>query len=125
MVSIEPELWVEHAGSAARFYADAFNATVVLQVGEGDDVVTRLDVDGARFWVAAADPSMGRRAPGGTEGATARILLNVSDPVAVVAAAEAAGATVTAAVAEEHGWLLGRIIDPHGHEWEIGHHLGG
>jgi PhnB protein len=23
-------------------------------------------------------------------------------------------------VGDEHGWRLGRIIDPFGHEWEIG-----
>ena len=26
----------------------------------------------------------------------------------------------TSPVADEHGWRLGRIIDPFGHEWEIG-----
>jgi PhnB protein len=24
------------------------------------------------------------------------------------------------AVAEEHGWRLGRVADPFGHHWEIG-----
>jgi PhnB protein len=32
----------------------------------------------------------------------------------------AAGATETSPVAVEHGWQLGRILDPFGHEWEIG-----
>jgi PhnB protein len=27
-------------------------------------------------------------------------------------------------VGDEHGWRLGRIIDPFGHEWEIGRPLG-
>ncbi len=124
MASIEPELWVDAAASAARFYIAAFGATVVFQVGDGEDVVTRLDVDGARFWVATADPRIGRRSPGELHGATARILLVVDDAAAVVRDARAAGATVTAEVAEEHGWVLGRIVDPYGHEWEIGHHLG-
>ncbi|HRC11556.1 MAG TPA: VOC family protein [Dermatophilaceae bacterium] len=123
MASIEPELWVERAASAARFYSDAFGATVVFQVGEGEDVVTRLDVDGARFWVAAADSRIRRRAPDEFQGATGRVLLVLPDPAAVVVAAEAAGATATAEVTEEHGWLLGRIVDPFGHEWEIGRHL--
>ena len=29
-----------------------------------------------------------------------------------------------ARVAEEHGWLLGRVRDPFGHPWEIGKPLG-
>jgi PhnB protein len=35
-------------------------------------------------------------------------------------AAVAAGASQTSAVRDEHGWRLGRIVDPFGHEWEIG-----
>jgi PhnB protein len=27
-------------------------------------------------------------------------------------------------VGDEHGWRLGRIVDPFGHEWEIGAPLG-
>ena len=27
-------------------------------------------------------------------------------------------------VGDEHGWRIGRIIDPFGHEWEIGKPLG-
>jgi PhnB protein len=36
----------------------------------------------------------------------------------------AAGASQVSAVGEEHGWQLGRIDDPFGHRWEIGHPLG-
>src|SRR5215207_4538423 len=43
----------------------------------------------------------------------------VDDPDRVLAQA-ISGATEAAAVAEEHGWRLGRIVDPFGHEWEIG-----
>jgi PhnB protein len=27
-------------------------------------------------------------------------------------------------VTEEHGWQLGSVVDPFGHEWEIGRPLG-
>jgi PhnB protein len=27
-------------------------------------------------------------------------------------------------VSEERGWRIGRIIDPYGHEWEVGRPLG-
>ncbi len=39
---------------------------------------------------------------------------------AVLEQAKAAGATEIFPVAEEHGWLLGRVADPFGHHWEIG-----
>ena len=35
-----------------------------------------------------------------------------------------AGAVAVAPVADEHGWRLGRLVDPFGHEWEIGRPLG-
>jgi hypothetical protein len=34
------------------------------------------------------------------------------------------GATAASDMANEHGWRLGRIFDPFGHEWEIGRPLG-
>jgi len=52
------------------------------------------------------------------------MLLIVDDPEAVLARAVAAGASQVSAVGEEHGWQLGRIDDPFGHRWEIGHPLG-
>ena len=27
-------------------------------------------------------------------------------------------------VGEQHGWLLGRVVDPFGHHWEVGRPLG-
>ncbi len=124
MPSIQPELWVERAGAAIAFYREAFGATVMHCVGDGDDIVAQLGVGDAAFWVTAASPSMKRFSPHAIGGATSRTLLVVDDPGQVVAQALAAGATEASAVADEHGWRLGRIIDPFGHEWEIGRPLG-
>lgn len=124
MVSIQPELWVEDASRALEFYRDAFGATVVHRVGEGDDIVAQLAVDEARFWVAAAGPDMGRFSPRALSGATSRTLLVVDDPDSVVRSAVDAGAVETSPVGEEHGWRIGRVVDPFGHEWEVGKPLG-
>jgi PhnB protein len=124
MAEIQPELWIERAGVAVEFYERAFGASVLHRVGEGDDIVAQLSVDGATFWVASADPGSGRLSPLAAGGATGRTLLVVDDPDAVFARAVSAGATASAAVADEHGWRVGRLIDPFGHEWEIGKPLG-
>jgi PhnB protein len=87
------------------------------------DVVAQLSVGGARFWVSNASDDLRRFSPEAIGGATARMLLVVGDPDSLVAAAVAAGATETSPVGEEHGWRLGRITDPFGHEWEVGHPL--
>ena len=120
MTSVQPELWVERPREALAFYAAAFGAVVVHCVGEGDDIVAQLQVGDAAFWVAPASPEMKRLSPRAADGATGRTLLVVDNPEAVVREAVAAGADELSPVADEHGWRLGRIIDPFGHEWEIG-----
>ena len=123
MSSVQPELWVNRAGAAVSFYEGAFGATTVHRVGEGDDIVAQLAVGDARFWVGSADTSMGRLSPEDTGGRTSRTLLVVEDPDATVQQAVRSGATETSEVTDEHGWRIGRIVDPYGHEWEIGHPL--
>jgi PhnB protein len=120
VTGIEPELWVEQASRAIAFYRDAFGASVLHQVGEGDDIVAQLSIDTAVFWVAPAGPAMGRFSPEAIGGGTGRILLIVDDPEAIQRRAVSAGAVETSPVSKEHGWQVGRVVDPFGHEWEIG-----
>jgi PhnB protein len=124
VTDIQPELWLDRAGAAVAFYEAAFGATVLHRVGEGDDIVAQLAVDGVSFWVASAGSSRKRFSPQAIGGATGRTLLIVEDPDRVFEQAVGAGATAVAQVADEHGWRLGRIVDPFGHEWEIGRPLG-
>jgi PhnB protein len=123
MTSIQPELWVDRAGAAVAFYQAAFGATVMHRVGDGDDIVVQLSVQGAAFWIAAASSSMRRFSPPAIDGATSRTLLVVDEPERILGQALAAGATEISPVGDEHGWRLGRIVDPFGHEWEIGRPL--
>ncbi len=120
MTRIQPELWVHRAGAAVAFYQTAFGATVLHRVGEGDDIVAQLAVGDAAFWVASASSSRKRYSPEAIGGATSRTLLVVDDPHAFLKQAVGAGATEASPIADEHGWRLGRIVDPFGHEWEIG-----
>jgi PhnB protein len=124
MTSIQPELWVDRASQAVAFYADAFGATVLHCVGDGDEIVAQLAIGDALFWVAAAGPSMGRFSPTAIGGATSRTLLVVEDPDAVVKRVVGAGAVEASPVGDEHGWRIGRVVDPFGHEWEIGKPIG-
>jgi PhnB protein len=124
MTGLQPEFWVDRPAAAVAFYTEAFGATVLHQAGDGEDIVAQLAVDDAAFWVSAADPDAKRFNPAALGGGTGRTLLVVDDPDGVFARALAAGAVAAAPVADEHGWRLGRIIDPFGHEWEIGRPLG-
>jgi PhnB protein len=124
VTSVQPELWVDSPRDALGFYAAAFGATVLHCVGEGDDIVAQLGVGEAAFWIAPASASLKRHSPRSIDGTTSRTLLVVDDPEAVVRQAVIAGAKETSPVSDEHGWRLGRIVDPFGHEWEIGAPLG-
>jgi PhnB protein len=124
MTSIQPELWVDSPSEAVAFYEAAFGATVLHRVGDGDDIVAQLAVGDAAFWVAGTSATMKRLSPRAIDGTTSRTLLVVEDPDWVVGQAVAAGATEWSPVSDEHGWRLGRIIDPFGHEWEIATPLG-
>jgi PhnB protein len=124
VTSIQPELWVERPGEAIAFYEAAFGAKVVHRVGEGDAIVAQLAVGDASFWIATSSTAAKRFSPPEIGGATGRTLLVVDEPDRVAAHAVAAGATEKSPVSDEHGWRVGRIIDPFGHEWEIGVPLG-
>jgi PhnB protein len=123
---IQPELWVSDGPAAVAFYEQAFGAVVEHRVdGPGvDDIVAQLSIDGARFWVSSASAEMRRFSPGAIGGATGRVLLVVDDPESLMRRALEAGATQKSPVGREHGWLLGRLVDPSGHEWEVGRPLG-
>ncbi|HEU0192770.1 MAG TPA: VOC family protein [Gaiellales bacterium] len=120
MSSIQPEFWVDRPREALAFYQAAFGATTLHCVGAGDDIVAQLVIGDAAFWIAPASVAQKRLSPASIGGATGRTLLVVDDPDTVLQQAVAAGATESSPVTEEHGWRLGRIIDPFGHEWEIG-----
>jgi PhnB protein len=115
---------VEGASAAVAFYQAAFDATVLHSVGHGDDIVVQLSVGQSRFWVTEANENLKRFSPNVMGGTTGRTLLVLDDPESAVKSAVDAGAIETSSVTDEHGWRLGRIVDPFGHEWEIGRPLG-
>ena len=82
-----------------------------------------LAVDGAEFWVADESPEHGNFSPETLNGGTVRMILTVDEPDALFARALGAGATQIVAMEDNYGWRLGRLVDPYGHHWEIGHPL--
>ena len=124
MTSIAPWLSVRNSARAVDFYKAAFGATEVFRL-EGPDggVVARLSVDGAGFWLGDESPEHSNFSPESLGGGTVRMILTVADLDAVFLRARKAGATEVHPVAEEHGWRVGRVVDPFGHHWEIGRQL--
>ena len=116
-MSLLPWLTVQDGEKAVAFYKSAFGASEVYRLDEpGAGVVVRLEVGAVQFWVSdGADSSSGSLG-----GGTLRIILTVRDPYPLFAQALAAGATEIFPVGEDHGWRLGRLMDPFGLHWEIG-----
>ena len=125
ITSVAPMLSVREGARAVEFYKAAFGAVETYRVESPDGaVVSRLAIDGAEFWVADESPEHANFSPATLNGCTTRIILTIADPAAVFARAIAAGARGVHPVRdEEYGWRQGRLEDPYGHHWEIGHEL--
>lgn len=118
--SITATLTVRNGRKAIAFYESAFGANVLHRVeDEAGSIVAQLSVSGAEFWVADESPEHQNFSPVSLGGCSVRMLLIVDDPDKVCRMACASGATQIVEVAEEHGWRIGRIVDPFGHHWEV------
>jgi len=116
--TIAPWLSVRNSQQAVEFYKSAFGAMETYRLDADDgSVIARLSIEGAEFWLS--DESPGNLSPESLGGASARMILTVSDPDAFFTQALKAGASEIFPVGEEHGWRLGRLADPYGHPWEI------
>jgi PhnB protein len=118
-------LSVRNWARAVDFYKMAFGAIELYRVPGGGVAQLALAPSdgGAEIWVAEESPQHLNFSPESLGGCSVRMLLIVEDPAAVCAQAVASGATEVVAVADSHGWRLGRIVDPFGHHWEIGRPL--
>lgn len=110
-------LSVRDWAAAMAFYKAAFGAEELFSIPGGG--VGQLAIDGAEFWVAEESPPHQNFSPQALGGCSVRMLLIVEDPEGVCRRAFAAGARLVRPVTDEHGWRLGRIVDPAGHHWEI------
>jgi PhnB protein len=122
--SIAPWLSVQDCLKAIEFYKSAFGAVETYRLESPDGgLVIKLSVSGAEFWVsggATKDVDSKKEILGGD---SVRMILTVANPDSVFQTAIKAGAIEIFPVGEEYGWRLGRIVDPFGLHWEIGHPL--
>jgi PhnB protein len=119
--TIAPWLSVHGGAKAVDFYKSAFGAEEVFHIEDPDgNVVARLSIDGAEFWVSDGVAEQEDTSPSLGSGMPVRMILTVADPDAIFALAVQAGASAIQPVSEEHGWRVGRVADPFGLHWEIG-----
>ncbi len=115
-----PMLSVRNGTKAIEFYKAAFGAGELFRIdNDRGEVVARLAVGRAEFWVADESPQHQNFSPESLGGGSVRMLMISPDPDMAFARAVAAGAKVIWPVVNQHGWRVGRVVDPFGHHWEI------
>lgn len=120
--SIAPWLSVQNGSDTVTFYKTAFAAIEAYRLDTPDGgLVVQLSVNGAHFWVSGGGADNINTATELAGNGNIRIILTVANPDILFEQAIAAGATVIFPVGEDHGWKLGRLVDPFGLHWEIGH----
>ena len=119
--SIAPWLSVQNSSKAVEFYKSAFGAIETYRLETPDGLIVKLSVDGAEFWISGGAGNEDLKKPLGGE--SIRMILVVANPYPLFSRALNAGATEVFPIGEDHGWRLGRLVDPFGLHWEIGHPL--
>ena len=121
LTSIAPWFAIGNAAKAADFYKAAFAAIETYRLETPDGLVVKLSVDGAEFWISGGYTDNGDISIQPLGGDSVRMILTVSNPDILFDKALKAGASQVFPIGEEHGWRLGRLVDPFGLHWEIGH----
>ena len=124
--TITPFLVVKNGVRAVEFYITAFGAQELARYDMPDGKLTsRIGIEGAEFWLGDEESEFNNFSPDTIGGSPVRIILTVSDPDTIFTRALEAGATQICPVTTEEFWRIGKMMDPFGHIWEIGHPLDG
>lgn len=121
-----PYICCKDAGAAIDFYVDVFGAEEAgSRFTDGDGRVghAELRFDGSLLYLSDEFPDLGVVAPAGG-GNSVGFVVYVPDVDAVVATAQAAGATLLQAPEETfYGTRRATLVDPYGHRWLVGTHI--
>jgi PhnB protein len=125
---IVPYLMIDGAAAALDFYQRAFGATERYRMPMPDGRIGHAEmiVNGATVYLADAPDDMPGDAgnPKKLGGTSVLIHQYVSDVDAVVARAQAAGATVIRAPEDQfYGDRAAVVADPFGHQWSLHTHI--
>jgi uncharacterized glyoxalase superfamily protein PhnB len=118
-------LCVRDAKAAIAFYEKAFGAKEKLRLTEAGGRIghAEVEVDGRTIMMCEPFPELGIDAPEPGRKPSSLVHLHVDDADAAIRRAVSAGATVVREAQDAfYGERSGRIRDPFGHEWLIGHH---
>ncbi|MDP2312441.1 MAG: VOC family protein [Pseudomonadota bacterium] len=121
-----PYLRVQGAADAIAFYGRAFGAVEDFRLTEPGGRVGHAELKIGTFTIMLSDeyPEFGILGPVSLGGVASDLHLHVDDADAAIQRAVDAGATVLRPATDQfYGERSGRVRDPFGHEWTIGHSI--
>ena len=120
--TIAPWLSFQNGAQAADFYKVAFNAVETYRMKTPDGgLIVKLSVNGAEFWISGSASEDEALNPTSFNNDAIQMVLTVNNLDGLFAQALEAGASEVFPISEDHGWRLGRLVDPFGLHWEIGY----
>ena len=124
LMTITPFLNVRNARAAVDFYVAGFGATVSgLHDTEGERLTCQVEIGEARFWVGDEEPEYSNLSPQSGGGNSIRMIIETEDADVLYERAIRAGAVEICPMTTEEEWRIGKLRDPFGRVWEIGHML--
>ncbi len=119
-------LRVSDAAAAIRFYAEAFGAVEIFRLSEPSGRIGHAEMTLGPSTLMLSDPfpEYGIEAPSGDQDTGCAVHLHVADADGLLASAEAAGAIILMPATDHfYGERSGKLRDPFGHTWLIGHEI--
>jgi PhnB protein len=123
---IFPYLCVKNASEAIAFYVKAFGAKEKFRLVEPSGRVGHAEIELGPHVVMLSEeyPEFGIRAPVPGTSLPFCVHIHVDDADVVMKRAVDAGGTIVRPLSDAfYGERGGRLRDPFGHEWLIGHHI--
>ena len=119
--SVTPYLIIDGAAAAIAFYGKAFGAEEVMRLPMGDKIAhAEVKVGDSHIMLSDEWPDMNLLGPKNRGGATASLMIYLSDVDAAFDTAVKAGASVERPVEDQFwGDRMGTVVDPFGHRWTL------
>ena len=120
--TIKPFLTVSDAVIAVDFYTNAFGAVESKRFSLPDNKISLvITIEDAEFYLSDEEPCDGTASAGQISNAPIRIILETSNADQLFENALKLGAEEICPLTTEEDWKIGKLKDPFGHIWEIGH----
>lgn len=122
---LAPRLVVSAGDDALDFYAQAFDSTATDQMYDGDRLVNGHVLIGSTLVGVTEEDGSENRSPSTIGGTGVILSLTVPDADAAAARFVEAGGEIVIPIGDRpYGRRDGRLVDPFGHLWILGHPLG-